>query len=143
MKQIGVGVGVLILKDNKVLLGKRHQDREKASSELEGQGTWTMPGGKLHFHETFEEGAIRETLEETGINITKIKVICINNDKVSDAHFVTIGLLAEEYEGTPKVLQQDITEWKFFEFNNLPEPLYFPSKKILNNYKNQKFYISD
>ncbi len=41
------------LKDGKVLLGKRHDDPEKASSLLKGAGTWTMPGGKLDFSETF------------------------------------------------------------------------------------------
>ena len=144
MNQIGLGVGILILKDNKVLLGKRHEDKEKASSLLHGQGTWTMPGGKLDFQESFEQGAIRETLEESGIKITKLKVICINNDKVPDAHFVTIGLLAEEYEGEPQVLEPDkITEWHFFPLNALPEPLYLPSKKILNNYKQKKFYIEN
>jgi len=41
-KTVGVGVGVLILKDNKILLGKRNEDPEKASSFLHGEGTWTM-----------------------------------------------------------------------------------------------------
>lgn len=58
-KKVGVGFGVMMLKDGKVLLGKRHEDPEKASSLLNGAGTWTMPGGKLHFGETFEEGAKR------------------------------------------------------------------------------------
>jgi 8-oxo-dGTP diphosphatase len=69
---IGVGFGVMILNDNnEVLLGKRHGDSKKASSLLHGEGTWTMPGGKLHFGESFEEGAHREVLEETGIKINK------------------------------------------------------------------------
>ncbi len=67
---IGVGFGVLLLKDGKMLLGKRHEDPSKASSALHGEGTWTMPGGKLHFRESFEEGAKREVLEETGIKLT-------------------------------------------------------------------------
>ena len=64
-KKVGVGFGVLLLKDKKILLGKRHEDPEKADSELHGAGTWTMPGGKLEFGETFEQGARREVLEET------------------------------------------------------------------------------
>jgi len=38
-KKIGVGFGIMILKDNKVLLGHRHPDPEKASSDLHGEGT--------------------------------------------------------------------------------------------------------
>jgi hypothetical protein len=36
----------------------------------------------------------------------------------------------------------EITEWQWFDLNNLPSPLYFPSAKVLENYKTQKFYIS-
>lgn len=53
-KRPGIGFGVMMLKEGRVLLGKRHEDPEKASSELSGEGTWTMPGGKLNFQESFE-----------------------------------------------------------------------------------------
>ena len=66
-KFVKVGFGVLLWKDSKVLLGKRHDDAVKASSELHGEGTWTMPGGKMHFQESFEDAAKRELEEETGI----------------------------------------------------------------------------
>jgi len=141
-KKMGVGFGVLILKDNKVLLGKRHEDPEKASSLLNGAGTWTMPGGKLDFGETFEEGAKRETMEETGIKLNKVDVICVNNDMVETAHFITIGLFSDDFEGEPQVLEPDeITEWGWFDLNELPNPIYFPSAKVLENYKAKKFYV--
>lgn len=143
-KKIGVGFGVMILKDKKILLGHRHEDPEKASSALKGAGTWTMPGGKLHFGETFEQGAAREVLEETGIKIKNVNVISINNDMVEDAHFVTIGLFSDSFDGEPKVMEPDeITEWGWFDLNNLPSPLYFPSKKVLDNYFSKKFYINN
>ena len=141
-KKIGVGFGVLILKDNKVLLGKRHEDPEKASSLLNGAGTWTMPGGKLDFGETFEQGAKRETMEETGIKLNKVDVICVNNDMVETAHFITLGLFSDDFEGEPQVLEPDeITEWGWFDLNELPNPIYFPSAKVLENYKAKKFYV--
>ena len=140
--KIGVGFGVMILKDNKILLGKRHEDPEKASSLLNGAGTWTMPGGKLHFGETFEEGVKREVMEETGIKLNSAEVLAINNDRVEGAHFVTIGLLSKDFEGEAKVMEPDeITQWNWFELNNLPSPLFFPSKEILENYNQKKFYI--
>lgn len=142
-KKVGVGFGVMILKDNKVLLGKRHEDPEKASSLLNGAGTWTMPGGKLEFGETFEEGAKRETMEETGITLKNVDVICVNNDMVETAHFITIGLFSDAFEGKPQVLEPDeITEWHWFDLNQLPNPIYFPSAKVLENYKAKKFYVS-
>lgn len=140
--KIGAGVGVMMVREGKVLLGKRHEDPEKAGSELKGEGTWTMPGGKLHFQETFEECAKRETMEETGIEINNVKVICVNNDMIDTAHFVTIGLFSDDFNGEPRVREPDkMTEWKWFSPENLPEKIFFPSAKILENYKEQKFYL--
>jgi len=141
IQKVGAGIGVMLIKNNKILLGKRHEDPEKASSLLKGAGTWTMPGGKLHFQESFEEAAKREVMEETGIKIKNPKIICINNDKIESVHFVTIGLISYDLEGEPETREPDeITEWKWFDLNNLPEPLYFPSAKVIENYKAGAFY---
>lgn len=127
----------MVLRDNKVLLGKRHQDPGKADSELHGEGTWTMPGGKLHFGESFEQAAVRELKEETGLdaNESSLKLISVANDAVADAQFVTIGFLCDTLSGEPMVMEPDeITEWQWFDIKNLPEPLFFPSRKVLENY---------
>jgi ADP-ribose pyrophosphatase YjhB (NUDIX family) len=142
-KKVGVGFGVMILdKDGRILLGRRHEDPEKADSELKGEGTWTMPGGKMEFQEGIEEGATREVMEETSIAIKDPQVFCVNNDMVDSAHFVTIGILVKDFEGEAKVMEPDeITEWKWFETDNLPHPIFFPSARVLENYKQGKFYI--
>ena len=134
---VGVGFGVMILREGRVLLGQRHVDPVKASSELHGEWTRTMPGGKMHFHESFEELCARETLEETWlkINTDTIKIISITNDMVPDKHYVTIGFLCEDIEGEPQVMEPDeITKRERFDLNNLPTPLFFPSEKVIKNY---------
>lgn len=116
-KQPMVGVGIMILKRGKVLLGKRHDDPDKSDSELHGKGTWTMPGGKLHFGEKLIGSAKREVFEETGVKINKnkLEVISVMEDIVKDAHFVTVGFLCKDFPGKPKVMEPDeITEWKWF-----------------------------
>ena len=145
-KKVRGGFGVMMLKNGKVLLGRRHEDPKKADSELSGEGTWTMPGGKLNFGESFEDSAKREVKEETNINLKNAKVVCVNNDKTEKAHFVTIGLLAihgkGDFEEDPEVMEPDeIIEWKWFAPNKLPKNIYFPSAKVLENYKQKKFYI--
>ncbi len=143
-KKVGVGIGVLLLRDGKVLFGKRHSDPEKADSELHGEGTWTIPGGKLEFGESFEDGAYRETYEEVGIKINKEKLKCVSvsNDVVPDAHFVTIGFLCEDFDGQVEVKEPDeITEWEWFPLGNLPSPLFFPSARIIENYRKRLFYV--
>lgn len=139
----GVGVAVMILKDGKTLLGKRHDDPVKADSALHGEGTWTIPGGKLDFKENPEDGACREAIEETGIRINKekLKLISVGNEIVEDAHFITLGFLCEDFEGEPKVMEPDeIVEWKWFDLNNLPKPMFFPAEKVIKNYLAKEIY---
>lgn len=140
---MGCGFGVMIIMDNKILLGQRHVDPAKASSLMNGEGTWTMPGGKLDFGESFEEGAKREVMEETGIevDVKDLKVISLTNDIVPTAHFVTVGLLCSNFKNEPKVMEPDeITQWKWFDLESLPEPLFKPSMKVIKNYLDKTFY---
>ena len=53
-----VAAGVLIVRDERVLLVKRAIEP--------GYGKWTFPGGHVDRGETVEEAALRETLEECG-----------------------------------------------------------------------------
>lgn len=140
-KYPGVGVGVILLKDNKVLLGQRNEDALKADSLLHGEGTWTLPGGKLDFKEDIENCAFREVFEETNIKINKdkLRIVSVTNDIVEDAHFVTLGFLCEEFEGEPEVMEPDeIIKWKWFDSNNLPSPMFFPSEKVIKNFINKE-----
>jgi 8-oxo-dGTP diphosphatase len=145
-KRIGVGFGVLVLRDNKVLLGRRHEDPDKADSVFRAADVWTMPGGKLDYGEAFVEGAKRELAEETSlaIELEDLEVICVNEDKNEHAHFITIGLCAKKFSGEAKVMEPDeITEWNWFDLEELPKNLYFPSAKILKNYTQNKFFIKN
>jgi len=135
------GVGIMLLKDNKVLLGKRHSDPKKASSLLHGEGTWTFPGGKVDFGETIYDAAKREVKEETGIEVKNMEVMSITDEIKEDVHFVTIGFLCKDFEGEAKVMEPDeIIEWKWFDLNNLPSPIYPPSQKMIELYKEGIIY---
>jgi ADP-ribose pyrophosphatase len=56
-----VGVGALVIEENRVLLIKRGIEPSR--------GLWAIPGGMLELGETLQEGAEREILEETGLII--------------------------------------------------------------------------
>jgi ADP-ribose pyrophosphatase YjhB (NUDIX family)/HD superfamily phosphodiesterase len=141
-KKVGAGVGVMIINKGKVLLGKRHEDNFVSNSVLGGEGSWTFPGGKIEYGESFEEAGIRETKEECNLDLNKIEVICVNNDSNEKAQFVTIGLFSDDVSGEVKVMEEDkITEWRWFLLDSLPEEIYSPTLKMINNYKNKIFYI--
>jgi 8-oxo-dGTP diphosphatase len=144
MTEVRTGVGVMILKDNKVLLGKRNIDPVKADSELGGSDCWTMPGGKMHFGEKIQDTAKREVKEETGLIARKLKVVSIGNEIVKDAHFVTIGFLCDDFEGELKAMEpEEIVEWKWFPLDKIPNPIFPPSLKLLKNYVEKEVYKGD
>jgi len=37
----------------------------------------------------------------------------------------------------------EIIEWKWFPIDNLPEPMYLPSLKLINNYLSKTIYKGD
>src|SRR3989338_4386011 len=93
-----VGIGLMILKDGKVLLGKR-----KGSH---GEGEYTFPGGHLEYMESFENCAIRETKEECGIDIENVRFQFLSNVmKYAPRHYVHIGLIADWKSGNAEVLE--------------------------------------
>lgn len=140
----GVGVAVMVVREGKVLLGKRNTDPEKAGSLLHGEGTWTLPGGKLDFHERPATGVVRECLEETGIKIINPSLVSVGNEMVHDNHFITLGFLAKESEGEPRVMEpEEITEWRWFPLAELPKPMFFPAEKVIKNYMNKRIYSDE
>jgi 8-oxo-dGTP diphosphatase len=135
------GVGVMVVRDNKVLLGRRHDDAEKADSELHGEGTWTMPGGKLEWHKTFAQGATDELTEETSLIPKNLKIISVTDEIIPDKHFVTAGFLCTEFEGEPQVMEPDeIIKWEWFAFSELPKNIFPASLKIIKNFFANEIY---
>lgn len=83
-----VGVAI-IMKDNKLLIGKR-------SSNVPFTGLWEFPGGKLEKGETLEECLKREWLEELNLNIvidTKLVSLVSDIDNKITCHFFIGGIL--------------------------------------------------
>ncbi|MDD3006395.1 MAG: NUDIX domain-containing protein [Candidatus Pacebacteria bacterium] len=133
-KIVRVGVGVLVLEpDGKVLLGKR-------KGKL-GEGTFSLPGGHLEFGEMLEECARRELKEETGLDGWDFEIVSMTNDIAYDKHFVTIGAVVGKFSGTAQVMETDKFEsWDWYDLNDLPEPLFIPSAKFLENFSKDRFY---
>lgn len=119
-----VGVGVLICRDGKVLLGKR--------LAAHGKGTWSPPGGKMEFGEDPLDCAQREILEETGLHLHHMRLGPYTNDifHENNLHYITLCVIAEA-KGEPKAMEPDkCAEWKWFDWNALPEPLFLPLVNI-------------
>ena len=121
-----VGIGVIVIKDEKVLLGKR--------KNAHGEGAWSFGGGHLEFGESWEECAAREILEETGITIKNIRFGLATNDifKNEEKHYITIFMISDYDSGEVAVMEPDKCEqWQWFEWANLPQPLFIPIENLL------------
>ena len=126
-----VGVAAIVIKDGKVLLGKRKNSH--------GSGTWQFPGGHLEFNETIENCAQREVLEETGIKIKNIKLGPYTNDifKQEQKHYITLFVISEYESGELELREpQKCEKWEWFEWTQLPQPSFLPIINLLKqNFK--------
>lgn len=121
-----VGVGVIVLKDGKVLLGKR--------KNAHGEGLWSFPGGHLEFNESWEACASRETMEETGVAIKNIRFGTATNDifLAKGKHYITIFMLADYDAGDAEVMEPEKCErWEWFLWSQLPGSLFLPIRNLL------------
>jgi 8-oxo-dGTP diphosphatase len=116
-----VGVGVLVVRGGKILLGLRRGSH--------GAGTWAPPGGHLEFGETVEACARREAAEETGLTLGDVtRGPWTENVFAAEAtHYVTVFVAAAGAAGEPRVLEPAKCErWEWHRWDALPEPLFAP-----------------
>jgi 8-oxo-dGTP diphosphatase len=129
---VRVGIGVLLIRNGRVLLGERLGSH--------GAGTWALPGGHLELGETIENCARREVLEETGIEVGGVKHLAFTNDifKSEGRHYVTLFVLANGWHGEPRVMEPEkCRQWCWSDWDELPSPLFIP----LENLKKQGFAL--
>jgi len=95
-----VGVGAIIIEHDRVVLVKR------GHPPLAGE--WSIPGGVLEVGETLREAAVRETLEETGLQVETADLLGVYDRVLRDAnertryHYVLIDFLCRRVEGEPE-----------------------------------------
>ena len=121
-----VGVGAIVIREGKVLLGRR--------LGAHGAGTWALPGGHLEFGETIEACARREVLEETGLALSSVCGGPHTSDIFPEVvrHYVTLFVCAESPQGTPLLLEPSkCAEWSWFAWHALPRPLFRPLESLL------------
>jgi 8-oxo-dGTP diphosphatase len=90
-------VSVIVITDDNQILLVRHR---KGTRQY-----WVLPGGRLEYGETFQECAIREMHEETGLEIAVDKLVFLSEAIAPDRsrHIVNVYLTAHVIGGTLKV----------------------------------------
>lgn len=135
---IKIGIGVMLLDDDKILLGHRATNKKDTGGIYETD-CWTLPGGKQEYDETFFEGAKREVKEETNLDIDKLELFGAADDIQPDRHYITMHVIAREFSGQLKVMEPGSEdEWRWFSLDKLPDNLYSPSEKFIKAYLESK-----
>jgi 8-oxo-dGTP diphosphatase len=118
MERPRVGLGVLVMKDGKVLLGRR--------KGAHGEGEFASPGGHLEQFESFATCCTREVMEETGLVIGPPRFLRVmNTTKYAPRHYVDLSFVADWVSGEARVLEPDKVEsWAWYALDALPSPLF-------------------
>jgi len=88
------------------------------------ENTWALPGGSVQLGETVFEAVIRETLEETGIQVRPVRFLTAVDAIYRDAsnrvrfHYTILYVLAEYMSGQP-MPQDDALEARWLTIQEL------------------------
>ncbi|MEU6557069.1 NUDIX hydrolase [Streptomyces sp. NPDC046915] len=121
-----VGVGVILLGEQGVLLG-RHR-----------RGTIELPGGTVEAGESFEATAVRELREETGLiaRLDDVKLLGTLVDHVGGVVRVTVGALVHAWQGRPATQpDESVGDWAWYPLDQLPDGLFVCSAQILTAWR--------
>lgn len=108
MNELTIVQSVIIIKDDKVLMGKR------SLTEDVFPGLWGIPGGKVDITDkSLEDGLRREVMEEAGIEITNIHMVQSNINEQKKKVYITY--IAEWLLGEPRSDENEIDEYAFMD----------------------------
>lgn len=111
-----VGVGIILFKQDRVMLIKRGKPPK--------QGEWSLPGGAQELGETVEQTALRELYEETGLNGEIISLVDVINSVDRDDqgrirhHYTLIDFVARWTDGEARA-GGDAVDAQWFNVNNI------------------------
>ncbi len=126
-----VAVGVVVIKDNSILLIKRSKPPKAAA--------WSIPGGAQELGETTGDAAIREVYEETAITIGKPHLLEVvdyidRDDDGSVRHHYTLIDYAANYHSGVLSAGDDAEDAKWVPLARLSEyNLWAETENIIHN----------
>lgn len=129
------GASVIVIRDGHILLQKRKDN-----------GCWGYHGGCLELGECLEDAAKRELYEETGLKVNSMKLYGVfsgpelhyvypHGDEVYNVDTVYV---CDDFEGELSADTAEVSELRWFLFNEVPENLSPPVSGIIRQFISQK-----
>jgi len=131
-------VDTVVFNQDRILLVKRGVDPFR--------GKWALPGGRVECGERVEDAAIRETKEETGLDVELVTLLSVYSDPNRDprGHYVTVAFIAKP-KGTnqePKA-STDAASARWFKLYEIPwNELAFDHERIIKDALHMLMHIS-
>lgn len=130
------GAAVIIYEGERVLLQKRDD------------GDWGLPGGLMEVGESFEETAMREVKEETGLTINKEDLVKFDTFSGKDYYVeapngdpyyaVTLLFTTNQFSGELTIDLEETLDLKFFEMNELPNKIRASHLRFIRLFQEQQ-----
>lgn len=137
--RVYLGVAALVWRDRQLLLGER--------IDVAGDSCWQFPGGHLEPGETVTECAVRETLEETGIQLHRPRCVSYTNKPFLSGQrlYHTLYVSGECDQHASALLKEPdkCRQWCWFSPAELPHPLFRPIELLLEQLSEQQSVLSD
>ena len=129
-----MGVGVVFVRGGRVFLAQR--------KGAHGESTWGSAGGHLEFGETLEQCARREALEELGVEVGELRVLCMSNIVAYDRHYVDVEFLGDigEQDPVPQAGDDSFREYGWFPLREPPQPLFEPMRLAISSLLSGAWY---
>ncbi len=127
MKYPLTGVAAIITYQDKILIGKRI-DLDTPS--------WQLPGGLIELGETPNQAVIRETLEETNLQLQNEQLIAVtNNVFCASDHSISLIFKAKCKNPTKLNLEEKnkCGTWYWETWDKLPQPLFLPLQILFDS----------
>ena len=110
-----LGVQVVVIQKNEVLLTLR-----------EDVPLWCLPGGRVEPNESVAQTAVREVYEETGIQIELTRLVGVySRPDWGNGGDHGLVFTARPIGGTPRPLDGEALEVRYFPVHALPEQLFW------------------
>jgi 8-oxo-dGTP diphosphatase len=121
-------VDPVIIKDGKILMTKR--------SFGVYEGCWSLPGGRVDVGEDIRTTCVRESKEETDLEVKIIHSLGYYDDPERDKekHAITFAFICEVISGEPKHCDE-ATDIRWFSLDELPEKIGWDHRKIIEDAK--------
>ena len=108
-----VCVGAIAIDDDRLLLVRRRNEP--------GQGSWSVPGGRVEPGETVQEAVVRELLEETGVEGVCTGLIGVAERIGDDHHFVILDYSVEVLAPAPPEAGSDAADARWVALHEVAE----------------------